>query len=111
MELHSLALARLALNGVQTYSVGDACIVLRVDDGSTASGYGMELRNLMLALFRMYDTEYILKYIQVRIHSVSRSACQHALQKKKIDTPSRKCAQAYLSIFGMLKKFASSASS
>lgn len=43
------------------------------------------------------------KYIQVRIHSFSRFACQHALQKIKVDTPSHECVQAYLSIFGTVK--------
>ena len=43
------------------------------------------------------------KYIYVRIHCFSRFACQHALQKKKVDTPYHECEQAYLSIFGMVK--------
>ena len=51
----------LALNGVQRYSVGYACIVLWVEDTSKASGYGMELRNLMLAFSRMHVTEYVRK--------------------------------------------------
>ena len=61
MDLNSLALPRIALNGVRKYSVGDACIVSWVDDRSTASGYGLELRNIMLAFSRMPDMDYVLK--------------------------------------------------
>ena len=61
MDLHCLAVPGSALNGVPRHIVGDACIVLWVCDTSTASGYGVELRNLMLAFSRMHDMEYVRK--------------------------------------------------
>ena len=73
----------LALNGVQKYSVGGACIVLWVEDTSKASGYGLELRDLVLAFFRMHVTYMYEKYIQAYIHNLSHSACQHASQIKE----------------------------
>lgn len=61
MDLHCLAVARSALEGVRRYSVGDACIVLWIGDTSKASGHGVELKHLMLAFSRIHDTEYVRK--------------------------------------------------